>query len=103
VLINQCFTARLENIPKLLPPASSFNKYTYHSYGKRLASDAGCASIKVTLKIYCCFYGFETWSLTLRELYWLKVLENMVLRKPFGSKREDESGGCRKIYDVDLH
>jgi len=39
------------------------------------------------------FYGGETWSLKLRESHWLKVLENWVLRKQFGSKREDESGG----------
>jgi hypothetical protein len=34
-------------------------------------------------------YGCETWSLTLREEYRLKVLENRVLRRIFGSKRDE--------------
>jgi hypothetical protein len=34
-------------------------------------------------------YGCETWSLTLREQYRLRVLENRVLRKIFGPKRDE--------------
>jgi len=33
-------------------------------------------------------YGYETWSLTLREECRLWVLENMVLRRLFGPKRD---------------
>jgi hypothetical protein len=33
-------------------------------------------------------YGFETWSLTLREEYRLGVFENRVLRRIFGTRRE---------------
>jgi hypothetical protein len=61
------------------------------------------ASIKVTLKFPGFFYGGETWSLTLRESHWLKVLEKRVLREPFGSKREDESGGRRIMHNADVH
>jgi hypothetical protein len=32
-------------------------------------------------------YGCETWSLTLREKYRLRVFENRVLRRIFGPKR----------------
>jgi hypothetical protein len=32
-------------------------------------------------------YGRESWSLTLREEYGLKVFESRVLRKIFGTKR----------------
>jgi hypothetical protein len=35
-------------------------------------------------------YGSETWSLTLREKYMLRVLENRVLREIFGPKRDNE-------------
>jgi hypothetical protein len=33
-------------------------------------------------------YGFETWSLTLREEHWVRVAENTVLRKVFELKRD---------------
>jgi hypothetical protein len=33
-------------------------------------------------------YGYETWSLTLREKRGLRVFENRVLRRIFGSKRD---------------
>jgi hypothetical protein len=41
-------------------------------------------------------YGCETWSLTLREEHRLRVFENRVLRKIFGSKRE-EDGSWRPL------
>jgi hypothetical protein len=37
--------------------------------------------------------GCETWSLTLREEYILKVFENRVLRRIFGPKGEEIIGG----------
>jgi hypothetical protein len=47
-------------------------------------------------------YGCETWSLTLREEYRLRVFENRVLRKIFGPKRE-EDGSWRKLHNDELH
>jgi len=37
-------------------------------------------------------YRGATWSVTLREEHRLKVLENRVLRKIFGSKRDEMTG-----------
>jgi hypothetical protein len=37
-------------------------------------------------------YGWETWSLTLREEHRLRVFENRVLRRIFGPKREEVMG-----------
>jgi len=37
-------------------------------------------------------YGCETWSLTLREKRRLRLLQNRVLRRIFGSKREGNTG-----------
>jgi hypothetical protein len=34
-------------------------------------------------------YGHETWSLTLREEYRLRVFENRMLRRIFGPMRDD--------------
>jgi hypothetical protein len=40
-------------------------------------------------------YGCETWSLTLREKHRLRVFENRVLRRIFGPKRDEVTGGWR--------
>jgi len=42
------------------------------------------------------FYGRETWSLTLREKRKLRVLENMVLRRIFGLRRDEVTGERRR-------
>ncbi|KAJ4433090.1 hypothetical protein ANN_15347 [Periplaneta americana] len=46
-------------------------------------------------------YGCETWTLTLREEQ--SVFENKVLRKIFGSKRDEVAGEWRKLYIAELH
>jgi len=38
-------------------------------------------------------YGCETWSLILREERRLRVFENRVLRRIFGPKRDEVTGG----------
>jgi hypothetical protein len=48
-------------------------------------------------------YGCETWSLTVREEHTLRVFENRVLRRIFGSKRDRVTGGWRKLYNEELH
>ena len=42
-------------------------------------------------------YGCETWSLTLREERKLRVFENMVLRRIFGPRRDEVTGGTEEI------
>jgi hypothetical protein len=37
--------------------------------------------------VYVVVYGCETWSLTLKKEYRLKVSENRVLREIYGPKR----------------
>jgi hypothetical protein len=48
-------------------------------------------------------YGCETWSLTLKEEHGLRVFENRVLRRIFGSKRDEVTGGWRKLHNEELH
>ena len=50
-------------------------------------------------KVSECFVnlGDETWSLTFRE-----VFENRILRRIFGSKR-DENGEWRGLHNQELH
>jgi hypothetical protein len=47
-------------------------------------------------------YGFETWSLTLREEYRLGVLENKVLMRIFGPKSDKVTGRWRKLHNEEL-
>jgi hypothetical protein len=51
----------------------------------------------------CNLYGCETWSLTLREEHRLRVLENRVLRRIFGPKRDEVTGEWRKLHIKELH
>jgi hypothetical protein len=63
----------------------------------------------VKIKIYktiilpVVLYGCETLSLTLREEHRLSVFENTVLRRIFGPKRDEVTGGWRKLHNVELH
>jgi hypothetical protein len=63
----------------------------------------------VKVKIYkiiilpLVLYGYETWSLTLREGHRLRVFENRVLRGIFGCKMDDVLGEWRKLHSEELH
>jgi hypothetical protein len=46
-----------------------------------------------TIILPVVLYGYETWSLTLREEHRLRVFENGVLRRIFGPKRVEVKGG----------
>jgi hypothetical protein len=62
----------------------------------------------IKIKIYktvilpVVLYGCKTWSLNLREEHRLKVSENRVLRKIFGTKR-DEDVSWRKLHNDEFH
>jgi hypothetical protein len=47
-------------------------------------------------------YGYETWSLTLREEHTLRVFENRVLRKIFGSNKDEVTEERRKLTNKEL-
>jgi hypothetical protein len=42
-------------------------------------------------------------ALTLREEHRLRVFENRVLRRIFGPKTDDVTGGLRKLHNEELH
>jgi hypothetical protein len=62
----------------------------------------------VNIKVYkriilsVSLYAYETWSLTLREENRLRMYENRVLRKVFGTKRDKVTGCWRKLHKA-LH
>jgi hypothetical protein len=48
-------------------------------------------------------YGCETWSVTLKEEYRLRVFENRVLTKIFGLEREEVTRDSRKLHNEELN
>jgi hypothetical protein len=48
-------------------------------------------------------YRCETWSRILRQEHRSRVYENRKLRGIFGSKREEATGGWRKLHNEELH
>jgi hypothetical protein len=58
-----------------------------------------CKTIILPFVLYEC----ETWSLTLREENRLRIYENRVLRRIFGSERDQVTGEWRKLHSGELH
>ena len=64
---------------------------------------------KFKIKIYrtiilpVVLYGCETWSLTLREERKLRVFENRVLKRIFGSRRDEATVEWRKLHNEELN
>ena len=54
-----------------------------------------------TIILPVVLYGCETWSLTLREEFGLRVFENRILRRIFGPKK-DENGEWRRLRNEEL-
>jgi hypothetical protein len=72
-----------------------------------LSSCLLCRNLKVkvykTIILPVVLYGCETWSLTLREQHRLRAFENRVLRRIFGTKRDEVTGEWSKLSNRELH
>ena len=55
-----------------------------------------------TIILSVVLYGYETWSLTLREERRLRVFENRVSKRVFGPKRDEVTGEWRKLHNEEL-
>jgi hypothetical protein len=58
--------------------------------------------LEKTIILPVVLYGCETLSLTLREEYRPRMVENRMLRRIFGPKRDEGTGGWRKLHN-ELH
>ena len=74
---------------------------------KLLSSSLLSKNLKIkmyrTIILHVVLYGCETWSLTLRDEHRLRVFENRVLRRIFGSKRARVTGDWRKLHNEELN
>jgi hypothetical protein len=69
----------------------------------RLLSRNVKVKIYKTIILPVIMYGCETWSVTLKTEHRLKVFENRVLRRMFGTKRDEVTEGWRKLHSGELH
>jgi hypothetical protein len=73
-------------------------KGTHHNYDRNRQHSLLPIVYVLKIKIYrtiilpVVLYGFETWSLTLREESRLRVFVNRVLRRIFGPKMDEVTG-----------
>jgi hypothetical protein len=56
-----------------------------------------------TIILPVVLYGCETCFLTLRGEHRLRVFQNRMLRRIFGLKRDEGTGGWRKLRNEELH
>ena len=70
-----------------------------------MSSNLPSKNIKIyrTIFLPVVLYGFETWSLTLREERRLRMFENRVLRRIFGPKRDEVTREWRKLHNEELN
>jgi hypothetical protein len=72
----------------------------YHLVQNLLASRLLPKNLKTriyrTVILPVVLYGCETWSLTLKEEHKLRVIENRVLRRIFGPRRDKVAGEWKK-------
>jgi len=64
-----------------------------------------CNGTALPLPLMISFHvscGYKSWSLTLRDERRLRVFEDRVLRKIFGSKRDEVTGYWRKLHNEEL-
>ena len=92
----------LEEMKSRLKPENT----CYRSVQNILSSSLLSKNLKIMIHrtiILPVVYGCETWSLRLKEEIRLNVLENRVLRRIFGPKRDEIKGECRKLHKEELN
>jgi hypothetical protein len=84
----------------LEPEISASERPQTHSLG-RATTEIRYNILSLSVRIV--LYGCETWSLTLREERRLRLLENKVLRRIFGLKRDEVIEEWRKLHKEELY
>jgi hypothetical protein len=89
-------------IKRELNSGNTYYRSVQNLLSPRLLSKNIKIRIYKTIILPVVLYGCETWSLTLREGHRLRLFENKVLRGIFGSKRDEVTGGWRKLRNGEL-
>jgi hypothetical protein len=79
----------------------------YHSDHNLLSSHLLSKNLRITthktIMLPVVLYGCETWPLTSRKAHRLRVFEKRVLRRIFGSTRDDMIGSWSKVHNEELY
>jgi len=92
----------LEEMKSRLKPGNA----CYRSVQNILFSSLLSKNLKIMIHrtiILPVVYGYETWSLTLKEESRLNVFESRVLRRIFGPKRDEITSEWRKLPNEELN
>ena len=92
--------ANRNSTQELIKSRLKSGKACCHAMQNLLSSSLLSSNLKI--KIHRTIILPETWSLTLREERWPRVLENRVLRRIFGSKRDEVTGEWGKPHNEEL-
>jgi hypothetical protein len=78
-------------------------KTCYNSLQALLPSSLLSRNIKNKIYTTIAMYECQTWSPTLKEELRVTMVENRVLRRIFGQKRDEIVGGWIKLHNEELH
>jgi len=92
-----------EYIKSRLTSVSAFYQSAQNHFSSRLLSKNIRIKIIHNYILPVVLYGCETWPLTLWEKHRLGVFENRVLKKIFGLKRDEVTGGWRRLCNEELY
>jgi hypothetical protein len=86
---------------------TSVTTISFHAVQNLLSSRLLYRNVKIkiykTIILPVVLYGCDTLTRKLREEHRLRVFENRVLRRIFGPKRDEVTGGWRKLHNEELH
>jgi len=95
------------SIPEEIKSRLRSGNACYHSVQNLLSSRLLSKNLNIkihrTIILPVVLYGCETWSLTLREERKLRVFESMVLRRIFGTRRDEVTGEWRRLHNEELN
>ena len=80
-----------------------YRRYISNLLSSRLLSKNLKIKIYRTIILPVVLYGCETWSLTLREERKPRVIENKVLRRTFGPRRDEITGEWRRLHNEEIN
>jgi hypothetical protein len=96
---------RVEQFKYLVTTLKNQN-FTQEEIKSRLKSGNACYHVVQNIILPLVLYGYETWSLTLREECGLRVFEKRVLKRIFGLKKDKMTTVQNKLHNEvlnDLH
>jgi hypothetical protein len=97
----------IKNNEKVLPKIFKVKFMICMCYFDLLSSRQLSKNVQIriyeTIILPAVLYGCENWSLTLRGERKLRVFEKNVLRRIFGPKRDEITGGWGKLHNEKLH